>query len=90
MAKPSEADRPSPEEKPALPCPPSGATGGEPKPWRACRLWPALRKKKSNARRGGALAGGSALLCCAAMEIGPLRERVSKLQSRLTVLRGHL
>jgi len=25
-----------------------------------------------------------------AMEIGPLRERVSKLQSRLTVLRGHL
>jgi len=24
------------------------------------------------------------------MEIGPLRERVSKLQSRLTVLRGHL
>jgi len=26
----------------------------------------------------------------AAMEIGPLRERVSKLKSRLGILRGHL
>lgn len=30
------------------------------------------------------------MLDCAAMEIGPLRERLSKLQSRLEILRGHL
>ena len=48
------------------------------------------RRKKCDATRRRALAAPRVLLCCAAMEIGPLRERVSKLQSRLTVLRGHL
>jgi len=30
------------------------------------------------------------VICSRAMEISPLRERVSKLESRLEILRGHL
>jgi hypothetical protein len=43
----------------------------------------------SNVARAGC-AVGAILRAPFAMEIGPLRERLSKLQSRLEILRGHL
>src|SRR5678816_4898104 len=43
----------------------------------------------SNGPRAGC-AGGAILRAPSTMEIGPLRERLSKLQSRLEILRGHL